>query len=204
MPKLLRIDSSSRLQGSHSRDLGDYYEQMWRRETMNSVMTRDLIRSPIEHINQKTIEGFYTPKDELTEELTKALSVSDTLIKELQEADILLLTVPIYNFTIPSALKAWIDHIVRIGVTFTYDGENFEGLVRAEKAIVICSYGASGYVDEGPLSAANFLEPYLGFLLTFLGIKEFQFITVEATTADVETVDTNLKNAMLKINKLFN
>ncbi len=204
MPKLLRIDSSSRLQGSHSRDLGDYYEQMWRRETMNSVITRDLIRSPIEHINQKTIEGFYTPKDELTDELTKTLSVSDTLIAELQKADILLLTVPIYNFTIPSALKAWIDHIVRIGVTFAYDGENFEGLVRTEKAIVICSYGASGYVDEGPLSAANFLEPYLGFLLTFLGIKEVQFITVEATTANVETVDKNLKNAMLKISKLFN
>lgn len=203
MPTLLRIDSSARTNDSHSRQLGDYFEQLWNEQNTGTVLTRDLVKSPIEHIRQKTIEGFYTPPESLTKELSKSLEVSDTLIDELQMADTLLLTVPIYNFSIPSALKAWVDHVARIGKTFSYDGENFTGLVNTKQAIIICSYGASGYLEDGPLSGANFLQPYISFLLTFLGIKDIQFIAIEATTADEETIDKNQKNAKLEINKLF-
>jgi FMN-dependent NADH-azoreductase len=96
-----------------------------------------------------------------------------------------------YNFSIPSALKAWIDQIVRIGRTFAYDGINFTGLVTVKKAYVICAYGASGYTDGGAFASFNFLEPYLKSLLSFLGIGEIQFFNLQATTGDESIVIHN-------------
>ena len=200
MSTLLRIDSSSRTTTSHSRALGDYFEKTWHARNPNDrVVRRDLVSEPIPHIVDQTILGYYTPAEQLTPELRAATALSDRLIAELQSADVLLLTVPMYNFSVPSALKAWIDQIVRIGHTFSYDGKNFAGLVKIKRAYVLCAYGAGGYTDGGPFSAYNFLEPYLKSLLGFLGILEVQFFAVQATTADPATVATNLEVAQRKI-----
>lgn len=200
MSTLLRIDSSSRTTASHSRALGDYFEKTWHARNPNDrVVRRDLVSEPIPHIVDQTILGYYTPTAQLTPELRAATALSDRLIAELQSADALLLTVPMYNFSVPSALKAWIDQIVRIGHTFSYDGKNFAGLVKIKRAYVLCAYGAAGYTDGGPFSAYNFLEPYLKSLLGFLGILEVQFFAVQATTADPATVATNLEVAQRKI-----
>ena len=200
MSTLLRIDSSSRTTTSHSRALGDHFEKTWHvRNPSDRVVRRDLVTDPIPHIVDQTILGYYTPAEQLTPELRAATALSDRLIAELQSADVLLLTVPMYNFSIPSALKAWIDQIVRIGHTFSYDGKNFAGLVKIKRAYVLCAYGAGGYTDGGPFSAYNFLEPYLKSLLGFLGILEVQFFAVQATTADFATVATNLEVAQRKI-----
>ena len=200
MSILLRIDSSSRTTTSHSRALGDYFEKTWHvRNPNDRVVRRDLVAGPIPHIVDQTILGYYTPAEQLTPELRAATALSDCLIAELQSADILLVTVPMYNFSIPSTLKAWIDQIVRIGHTFSYDGKNFAGLVKIKRAYVLCAYGAGGYTDSGPFSAYNFLEPYLKSLLGFLGILEVQFFAVQATTADPAIVATNLEMAQRKI-----
>lgn len=200
---LLRIDTSARIEGSHSRSLGDQIEKQWRTTNKNeTIIRRDLATNPVAHISQTTIEAFFTPLESLTPELQEATACSDKLINELQSADILLLTVPIYNFSVPSSLKAWIDHITRIGKTFSYDGENFEGLVKVQKAVVVCSYGAEGYIDGGALSSANFLQPYLAFLLSFLGIEQVEFIQIEATTSTDETIAINTEKAQQKIDML--
>ena len=192
MGVVLRIDSSSRTENSNSRKLGDYFEKAWMdKNREDRVLRRDLVISPIPHITAKTITGFYTPAEQLTKELQEATALSDELIEELQLADVLLITVPMYNFTVPSSLKAWIDHIVRIGRTFFYDGTNFTGLVTNKRAYVICAYGAGGYQADGVLSSFNFLEPYIKALLNFLGIQNVQFFCVEATTADEVTVKSN-------------
>jgi len=205
MKKLLRIDSSSRIIGSHSRDLSDYFVDHWhKRHSNSSIIVRDIVQNSIEHISQSTIEGFFTPSDALTPELSETLALSDELIAELQSADTLLLTAPIYNFSIPSALKAWIDHVVRIGHTFSYDGQNFHGLVKVKKAYVICVYGASGYLDGESFNAANYMEPYLKFLLTFLGIEHIEIISLQATTADMETVAANIEITKLHIENTIN
>lgn len=201
MSTLLRIDSSSRTTTSHSRALGDYFEKTWHvRNPNDRVVRRDLVAEPIPHIVDQTILGYYTPAEQLTPELRAATALSDRLIAELQSADVLLLTVPMYNFSVPSALKAWIDQIVRIGHTFSYDGKNFAGLVKIKRAYVLCAYGAGGYTDGGPFSAYNFLEPYLKSLLGFLGIAEVQFYAVQATTADPATVAINNDMAQQQIN----
>lgn len=204
MQKILRIDSSSRVTGSQSRQLGDHFESKWKAARPSGlIVRRDLVKEPIEQIRQDTITGFYTPADAFTSELRDATALSDKLIGEVQAADTLLITSPIYNFGVPAALKAWIDQVVRIGHTFSYDGTSFGGLAKPDTAVVCAAYGASGYEDEGPFRAANFLEPYLDFLLKFLGIPTVHFITVQATTADTATVEAGMAQAKAEIDHLF-
>jgi len=196
MRTVLRIDASSRATDSRSRELGDYFESIWlNRNGGDRFIRRDVVENPIPHISNQTIAGFYTPDNQLTRELRDATKLSDRLIEELHGADAVLLTVPIYNFSIPSALKAWIDQIVRIGRTFSYDGKTFSGLVTGKRAYVICAYGAEGYSGNGPLASYDFLKPYLTLLLSFLGIQDIRFFTVEATTTDTHTVAANLARA---------
>jgi FMN-dependent NADH-azoreductase len=122
--------------------------------------------------------------------------LSDELIAEIQDSDTLLLAVPIYNFSIPAALKAWIDQVMRIGHTFSMDETGFKGLVKARRAVIVCAYGAEGYLQEEPFAAANFLEPYLKFLFTFLGIERVEFVHVQGTaTAAPEAFAERLDDA---------
>jgi FMN-dependent NADH-azoreductase len=195
MTTLLRIDSSSRSAGSHSRDLGDTLEAQWLgRHPGSAVVRRDLAADPVRHITNLTIAGFYTPVEKHSPEIQRDIALSDLLIAELTAADALLVTAPMYNFSIPSALKAWIDHIVRINHTFSFDGTAFTGLVTGKPAYVVCAYGATGY-NEGPLAAYDLLKSYLNLLFRFLGFTDVSFVAVEATTADAQTVAQNLAGA---------
>lgn len=196
MTQLLRINSSSRQTGSHSTAVADHFEACFREKHPDcKVISRQVADGSIPLISQSTIEGFYTPTENLTDDLKAATVLSDTLISELQNADTVLITAPIYNFSVPAALKAWIDQIVRMGHTFSYKDGAFQGLAKTRRAVVICAYGAEGYLEGQPFSAANFLEPYLRFLLSFLGIKDIRFISVQGTTADPETVQAHIEAA---------
>jgi FMN-dependent NADH-azoreductase len=182
MTQLLRINSSSRLEGSHSAAVADVFEAEYREKNPGTkVITRNVADGSIPFIAQETIEGFYAPQDNLSGKQLTATALSDELITEIQGSDTLLFAVPIYNFSIPSALKAWIDQISRIGHTFSMDQNGFHGLVKARRAVIVCTYGSEGYLDGEPFAAANFVKPYLEFLLGFLGVKEIDFIHVQGT-----------------------
>jgi len=182
MTQLLRINSSSRTDESHSAAVADAFEAEFRAKHPGStVITRNVADGSIPFIAQKTIEGFYSPQDTLTDDLKAATALSDQLIGEIQGSDTLLLAVPIYNFTVPAALKAWVDQISRIGHTFAMDESGFRGLLKTRRAVVICTYGAEGYLAGEPFAAANFVQPYLEFLLRFLGITDIEFINVQGT-----------------------
>ena len=197
MSNLLRIDSSSRTEGSHSSQLADQAEAQWlKANPKGSVTSRHLGRDPVPVLSQDTITGFFTPPDALTDDMRNATALSDTLINELQSADTLLLAVPIYNFSVPAALKCWIDQITRIGHTFAYEDGAFRGLTQTRRAVVICAYGADGYLEGQPFAEANFLEPYLRFLLSFLGIEDIRFVSVQATTGDPGTVEMQTNKAL--------
>lgn len=185
MPSLLRVDASARVEGSHSRALGDAFSSAWAAKNPGgSIILRDLVAEPIPQIESCTIAGFYTPANAMNEELLQATSLSDRLIEELQNSDELLVTTPMYNFTIPASLKAWIDQIVRIGRTFDYDGSNFTGLVTGKTATIAIAYGAAGYSKGGALAAFDLTRPYLQNLLGFLGFVDVRFVTIEATTGE--------------------
>jgi FMN-dependent NADH-azoreductase len=202
LPTLLRIDASARHEGSHSRQLGDRVEAAWRaRHAGGRVLRRDLAAEPLPHISATTIAGYYTPPEQLTPSLRDATALSDRLIAELKSADTLLITSPMYNFSVPSSLKAWVDQVVRIGHTFAYDGSAFQGLVTRPRAVLALAYGGPGYIG-GPFAAMDHLQPYLASLLGFLGIAQVDVVSVEGTTADAGTVAAQAVAAQRRIDAI--
>ena len=182
MATLLRIDSSSRLEGSFSRRFGD--ELATHLNTEHTII-RDLVKNPVPHIDVGAIAAFFSDLSGhgVTERMATALS--DELLEEIMAADDIMITVPMYNFGIPSALKAWIDQIVRIGKTFDFDGQNFSGLLQNKRAFLVIAYGADGYT-HGDFKMADFIEPYLSFVLNFIGITDITIVPIEGTTVGKE------------------
>ena len=212
MTHILRIDASSRpaavpsdpREGSFSRAIADHIQQAVERAHPGATITElDLARAPVPHISDATIKGYYTPAEAMTDESRGATALSDRLIADLQRSDVLLLSVPIYNFSVPSALKAWIDQIVRINATFAYEDGQFRGLLSGKRAYVALAYGAGGYGSNGPLQAYDYLRPYLQMILNFIGIEEVHFFSIEATTADPETVAEQKATAQRAVDRHF-
>ena len=131
----------------------------------------------------------------MTDELRAATALSDTLIGELRSADTLLITAPMYNFTVPAALKAWIDQFVRIGHTFGYDGTTFTGLVTGKRLIVACAYGSGGYLHEGAMAGFDLLQSYLKLLFGFLGFSDIHLIGIEGTAGDAAAIAASTERA---------
>lgn len=202
MSKLLRIDASSRIHDSQSRELADFFVNHWlSNNTDGELIVRDLVANSPPHITDATIAGFYTSKESHSFEYKQATALSDKLIKELMDADALLIDTPMYNFSIPSALKAWIDQIVRIGETFNFSPDSgYEGLVTGKQAYVITASGAS-FADEN-MKAMDFMTPYLNTLLGFLGFAEIKYFTVEGTTTDETLFAHSKKLAQQQITSL--
>ena len=178
MKKLLRIDCSSRINGSHSRDLADYFEKNWIIANPDGiVIRRDLAKEQLPHIQNKTIEGFYTPKEYSTPETKEATALSDKLIAELKSVDEILIDSPLYNLNVPSNLKAYLDQIVRIGHTFNINESGYYGLLENKIAYIIM---AKGSVYKGtPMEKYDFQEPYLRVILGHMGIKTQKIFSLE-------------------------
>lgn len=185
MSRILRIDASSRTIGSQTRAMADHFLHTWiSHHPADDLMVRDLAKNPLPHVSEKAIGAFYTPPDQQDRAMKEAVALSDELVAEFLGADILVLTVPMYNFSIPSSLKAYIDHIVRVGRTFGMDEKKrFFGLAGGKRAYVFVAYGAVGYRD-GALTGMNFVQGYLELLLGFLGIGDISFISVEGASTD--------------------
>lgn len=182
MPTLLRIDSSSRLEGSFSRRLGN---ELANHLGADNVITHDLVADPVPHVDVAAITAFFSDPTSYGEAERMATAQSDRLIEEIMAADDIMITLPMYNFGIPSALKAWIDHVVRIGKTFAFDGQNFAGLVENKRAFLVIAYGADGYTD-GDFKIADFVAPYLTFVLNFIGITDVTIVPVEGMNVGKE------------------
>ncbi len=203
MPNLLRIDASARMNDSHSRRLADEIETLWLANHQDAVVQRrDLAKQPIGPIENETIAGYYTPDEAMTDSLRQATELSDKLIAELMQADALLISTPMYNFTVPAVLKAWIDQVVRIHKTFGFsDDGNLQGLVKGKPAYITIAIGAQ--FTGTPLVGMDFLRPYLKSLLGFIGFEQVEFISVESTTMDENQLALNKENALIEIANLF-
>ncbi|WP_170431526.1 FMN-dependent NADH-azoreductase [Ruegeria arenilitoris] len=208
MTNILRIDSSSRPVGqvtdgaSFTRAIAD--EVVHQLVTANPdahLVARDLIADPIPHVSAQTITGYYTDAAAMTQELSEATALSDRLIEEVESADHIVISAPIYNFSVPSVLKAWIDQIVRGGRTFACEDSQFRGLVADRPVSLILGYGASGYGEGGPLEAYDYLRPYLVHVLNFIGLTSVNVIAVENTTGPDATA--NLAKAKASVASRF-
>ncbi len=198
--QLLRIDASSRIEQSDSRNIADAFVAGFKeKHPTTQVVVRDIVQQPIPHIQQDTITGFYTPADAFTDALSDATQLSDLLINELTTSDVLLLSTPMYNFGPPSALKAWIDQIVRINKTFGVAPDNsFYGMIDNVKAYVITSAGA--VYSNQPMKAYDFLSTYISTVLGLIGITDVTLIPLEGTTLDptVFEASKNIAHTIIK------
>ena len=200
MATLLRIDASARSKDSVSRALADQVQAKWTAaHPTGQVMHRDLAALSVPHITETTIRGFYA--EELDDELVAATQLSDELISELLLADEILLSTPMYNFTVPSVLKAYIDQIVRINRTFSVADGQLQGLVPNKRVYVVLAEGAAYH--ESPMADYNFLQPYLSSLFGFLGMQDLVFFTVDSTTLDPTARQASQEAAEVRINELF-
>lgn len=175
---ILRIDGSARREGSVSRDLLDRITARF--GTDISVVTRDLANG-LPLINEEWVGANFTPADARTDAQNTALELSDSLIGEIRAADVLVIGLPVYNFGVPAALKAWIDLISRAGVTFQYTENGPEGLLTGKRAIVAM---ASGGTQMG--SEIDFATGYLRFILGFIGITDVEFVNADRLAMDAE------------------
>jgi FMN-dependent NADH-azoreductase len=142
-----------------------------------NVVVRNLAENPPPHVGQAFIAGMYTPPENHTPEQARAIALSDALIDEVLAADTIVLAVPMHNFGVPSTLKAWIDHVARVGRTFSYGANGPEGLVKGKRAILVLARG--GVYSNGPAKPYDFQEPYLRSVLGFLGITDVEVVHVE-------------------------
>ena len=161
-----------------------------------NVVERDLALNPVPHLDGQTVSAFMADSNaSLNEQQKQGLELSNTLIDELKSADVLLLGVPMYNFGIPSTLKAWIDHVARAGITFRYTENGPEGLVSNIKKAYILA--ARGGVYQG--TAQDSQTQYMKDVLAFLGINEVEFIYAEALNMGQQ--ETAIADAHQKIEK---
>ncbi|MEO1521966.1 MAG: NAD(P)H-dependent oxidoreductase, partial [Cyanobacteria bacterium J06633_2] len=136
MTNLLHIDSSPRGERSRSRQLAKVFMTAWNTRHPETVTTyRDLRQTPVPHITEAWIEADFTPLEALTPEMKALLQFSDELVDEFLEADRCVFSVPMYNFSVPSNFKAYIDQIVRVGRTFTIEDGQGKGLVEDKKVV---------------------------------------------------------------------
>jgi FMN-dependent NADH-azoreductase len=178
MKKILNIISSPRGAQSNSIQLAEALIGRLRTEYPGSIVkTVDVVKVSYPHLEEAHIAGFLTPPDQHSDRERAALQHSEEAIKDLMEADILVIGAPMYNFGVNSGLKAWIDHIVRAGKTFSYSEKGPQGLVTGKKVYLVLS--SAGVFSEGPLKEYDFVEPYLRWILGFIGLTDVTTVRVE-------------------------
>ncbi|MEL6217197.1 MAG: NAD(P)H-dependent oxidoreductase [Pseudomonadota bacterium] len=177
MTTLLRIDASMRRDGSTTRSLTD---RVVEHLNPDAIVTRDLADG-IGLIDEAWIGANFTPEENRTEEQKAALAASDALVAELKEADVVVIGVPVYNFGVPAALKAWVDQVARARVTFRYTENGPVGLLEGKRAILVA---ASGGTEVG--SAIDFAVPYVRHVLGFVGIHDVQVIDAGRQMVDAD------------------
>lgn len=180
MKKLLHIISSPRGEASFSIKLGNaIIEKLKAQYPGSTVKEVNLVNLHFPHLEEAHINSFFTPAESRSPELLEAVRHSDEAIADIQEADIIVIGAPMYNFSIHSSLKAWLDHIVRSGVTFKYDANGPEGLVKGKKVYIAEAMG--GIYSDGPMKDMDFITPYLKAVLPFIGLSDVSVFRIEGT-----------------------
>lgn len=192
MTKILHIESSSQTRElSHSRKISLQVVQRLQDLTGGEVVSRDLARSTLPHVNDAFVEAMFVPADDRTAEQSLALALSETLIQELEGADAVVIGCPMYNYSIPSALKAWLDHVVRARRTFAHTPGGPRGLLRDRPTFIVTSSG--GMYREGPGTKVDFLSPYLTAVIGKMGIHDVRFVQVEGVALGGEVLNVAMK-----------
>ena len=183
MPSLLAIQVSPRFESSTSRKLTTLFIDEWRTDHVDGrVVVRDLAKTPLPYVDLPWIGGAFTLPEQHSPESTAAIAVSNELVAELQAADHVVIGTPMYNFSIPAVLKAWVDHIVRVGVTISSANV---GLLTGKKATIILASGGD-FSPGSPVEKYNQASGYLRQVLAWIGITDVEIILANRARAGTE------------------
>lgn len=180
MPTLLHLDVSPRGDDSVSRRLTKAVVEEWTSNNPGSkVIYRDLSQKPLPFVDLPWIAAAYSTPDQHSPEQQAAIAVSNTLVDEVLAADEIVIGTPMYDFSVPAALKGWVDHIVRLGRTFN---KKYEGLAAGKKVRIVLASGGS-YEPGAYMEKADYVSPYIRFIFGFIGIKDVDIYLAGGTTA---------------------
>jgi FMN-dependent NADH-azoreductase len=193
---ILQIKSSILGGGSQSSRLADEFVAKLREQHPETkLVQRDLAAEPVPHLDGARAGAFFAKPEERTPEQLALIAYSDALIDELRRADVLVLGLPMYNFGVPSQLKAWFDHLARAGATFKYTEKGPVGLLTGKKAYVFAARGGL-YGDDH--SQTQFVRQFLGFI----GITDVEFVYAEGLAISPESRNNSLSVAQARSQRL--
>jgi FMN-dependent NADH-azoreductase len=173
MRRLLVIEASPRGDHSISRNLTSRFVARWKSAYPDGeVVDRDLMQTHLPFVTAPWLQAYFTPPERHSAEMKDVLRLSDELVAEVLASDHLVIATPVYNYNIPAALKAWVDHIVRKGLTLGMDGK---GLVAGKKATVLLASGGV-YTEGSPIRDRDIATQYLRLILNVIGITDVTFV----------------------------
>jgi FMN-dependent NADH-azoreductase len=194
--KILQIKSSVFNENGQSSRLADEFVAGLREERPDvEVLVRDLVADPVPHLDGARAGAFFAKPGERTPGQRAVIAYSDALIEELRRADVLVLGLPMYNFGVPSQLKAWFDHLARAGETFKYTEKGAVGLLTGKKAYVFATRGGL-YGDHD--AQTQFVRQFLGFI----GIADIEFVYAEGLAISPESRNNSLIAAEARSQRL--
>lgn len=173
MDKLLVVETSPRGDYSISRNMTRRFVADWRAvHPDGEIVDRDLMETDLPFVTAPWLQAYFTPTEQHSPEMKQALRLSDELVGEILAADHIVIATPVYNYNIPAALKAWVDHVVRKGLTLGFDGS---GLVTGKKATVLIASGGV-YTEGSPIRDRDIATQYLRLILGLIGITDVTFV----------------------------
>ena len=204
MASILHIDSSPRGDRSKSRKLAKKFIAAWQDHHPDDVITyRDLRQTPVPHVTEDWIVACFTAPEALTPEMAELLKFSDELVDEFLAADRCVFSVPMYNFSIPSNFKAYIDQVVRVDRTFMEENGQVKGLANGKKVLFITSRGVE-FGAGSPYEGWDSQEPALRYAFQYMGVTDIQFIHANGLDMGDEARKRALDEAQSKIQELVN
>lgn len=209
MAHLLHINASPRGERSHSRKLTREFVTTWQQiHSQDRVTYRDIGANPIPHVNEAWIAAAFTPEEKRSPQMREALHLSDELVDEFLAADIYVMGVPMYNWSVTSGFKAYIDNIVRINRTWAYiPDENpafpYKPLIHGKKMFVISSRGDGGFAPGERNNKRDFQKPLIEEIFSMLGVTDITFITVENDEYGGQKLADSMASARAQIAELI-
>ncbi len=176
--QILQVISSARGAESYSTRLSQgIIDKLLAAHPGSTVVVRNLATHPFPHLEEAHLQAYFTPAESRSPEQQEAVRHSDEAIAQVMAADALVVGVPLYNFSIASSLKSWLDHLTRAGITFRYTPTGPEGLITGKKVYLAVASG--GIYSEGPQQSYDFAVPYLRTILGFLGMTDLTVARAE-------------------------
>lgn len=182
MTNILHVSASVNGEHSNSRQIAlKLIERIKAADPSAKVTERDTNEALVSAITGETVAAYYTPAEDRSDAQKEVIAASDKMVAELLDADIVVIGAPMYNFSVPSTLKAWVDLIARVGVTFNYTENGPVGLVEGKKAYIVAATG--GVPVNSP---ADFATPYLKQVLAFIGITDVEVVEASGFGVNAE------------------